>query len=181
MLIKIILFLYASKFWATKVCNLSLTCLFLSRIVINSLGEEGANLYSAIFLFVHGRVCVFTCFYSLLVPEEVCDLWLWHSLEIWAAACQNQQHDMCAHRWLRSAWASAHWSEYSLCAKWEAKEPRVLHADSEESDQTGRMPRLCVFAGHTVILLVLPCCGSYCLCFLCRKLLTSLSSCFSLF
>ena len=36
-----------------------------------------------------------------------------------------------------------------------------LHADSEDSDQTGRMPRLIgVFAGRTVILLVLSCCGS---------------------
>ena len=30
----------------------------------------------------------------------------------------------------------------SLCAQWVAKDPRFLHADSEESDQTGRMPRL---------------------------------------
>ena len=36
-----------------------------------------------------------------------------------------------------------------------------LYADSEDSDQTGRMPRLiCVFAGRKVILLVLPCGGS---------------------
>ena len=27
-------------------------------------------------------------------------------------------------------------------AQWVAKEPRFLHADSEDSDQTGRMPRL---------------------------------------
>ena len=30
------------------------------------------------------------------------------------------------------------WSEPSLCAQWEAKDPSFLHADSEESDQTGR-------------------------------------------
>ena len=42
------------------------------------------------------------------------------------------------------------WSESSLCAQWEAKDPRFLHADSEDSDQTGRMPRLIwVFAGRT--------------------------------
>ena len=34
------------------------------------------------------------------------------------------------------------WSESSLCAQWVAKEPSFLHADSEDSDQTGRMPRL---------------------------------------
>ena len=42
------------------------------------------------------------------------------------------------------------WSESSLCTQWEAKDPSFLHADSEDSDQTGRMPRLIwVFAGHT--------------------------------
>ena len=30
----------------------------------------------------------------------------------------------------------------SLCAQWVAEDPRFLHADSEDSDQTGRMPRL---------------------------------------
>ena len=34
------------------------------------------------------------------------------------------------------------WSESSLCAQCVAKDPRFLHADSEYSDQTGRMPRL---------------------------------------
>ena len=42
------------------------------------------------------------------------------------------------------------WSESSLCAQWVAKDPRFLHADSKDSDQTGRMPRLIwVFAGST--------------------------------
>ena len=41
------------------------------------------------------------------------------------------------------------WSESSLCAQWVAKDPSFLHADSEDSDQTGRMPRLIwVFAGR---------------------------------
>ena len=48
------------------------------------------------------------------------------------------------------------WSESSLCAQWVAKGPSFLHADSEDSDQTGRMPRLIwVFAGRTLTLLVL--------------------------
>ena len=48
------------------------------------------------------------------------------------------------------------WSEFSLCAQWVAEDPSFLHADNEDSDQTGRMPRLIwVFAGRTVILLVL--------------------------
>ena len=42
------------------------------------------------------------------------------------------------------------WSESSLCAQWIAKDWSFLHADSEDSDQTGWMPRLIwVFAGRT--------------------------------
>ena len=42
------------------------------------------------------------------------------------------------------------WSESSLCAQWVAKDPSFLHADSEDSDQIGWMPRLIwVFAGRT--------------------------------
>ena len=48
------------------------------------------------------------------------------------------------------------WSESSLSSKWVAKGPSFLHADSEDSDQTGRMPRLIwVFAGRALTLLVL--------------------------
>ena len=42
------------------------------------------------------------------------------------------------------------WPESSLYAQWIAKGPSFLHADSEDSDQTGRSPRLIwVFAGRT--------------------------------
>ena len=42
------------------------------------------------------------------------------------------------------------WSKSSMCAQSVAKDPSFLHADSEDSDQTGRMPRLIwVFAGRT--------------------------------
>ena len=54
------------------------------------------------------------------------------------------------------------WSEFSLCAQWVAKEPDLLHADSEDSDQTGRMPRLIwVFAERTAPLLILSRGGSF--------------------
>ena len=57
------------------------------------------------------------------------------------------------------------WSVSLLCIQWIAEDPRFLHADSDDSDQTGRMPRLIwVFAGHTVILLVLSWGGSYMFC-----------------
>ena len=43
------------------------------------------------------------------------------------------------------------WSESLLCAQWVAKGSVLLQADSEDSDQTGRMRRLIgVFAGRTV-------------------------------
>ena len=64
---------------------------------------------------------------------------------------------VCAQRSIRPVW-----SESSLWAQWVAKDPSFLHAGSEDSDQTGRMPRLIwVFAGRTSIVLVLSCRGSY--------------------
>ena len=56
-------------------------------------------------------------------------------------------------------------SEASLCTQWVANDPSFLHADSEDSDHTGWMPRLIwVFTGRTVTLLVLSCRGSFLLC-----------------
>ena len=97
---------------------------------------------------------------------------------MWNYVIYEPRHDKtsklrCAQRRLRSACASTVWSESLLCAQWVAKDPRFLYADSEDSDQTGRMPRLIwVFAWRTAILLVLSCRGSYiyapdhCLCYL---------------
>ena len=45
-------------------------------------------------------------------------------------------------RRLRSAWASAQSAQSLLWAQWVAKDPSFLHADSEDSDETGRMPGL---------------------------------------
>ena len=61
---------------------------------------------------------------------------------------------------LRSAWAF--WSEPSL-STWRKLGSLATHwVHSEDSDQTGRMPRLIwVFAGRTLILLVLSCRGSF--------------------
>ena len=43
------------------------------------------------------------------------------------------------------------WSKSLLCAQWVANDPSFLHTDSEDSDLTGRMPRLIwVFAGRTL-------------------------------
>ena len=69
---------------------------------------------------------------------------------------------VCAQRRLRSAWASPPlWSESSRCAQWVAKDSSFHHVGSEDSDQTGQMPRLIwVFAGRTLNLLVLSYRGS---------------------
>ena len=88
----------------------------------------------------------------------------WNNLQkhIWAMTWQNSTKWLCTQQRLRSAWTFAKSAQSSLCAQWVAKDPRFLHADSEDSDQTARMPRLIwVFTGRTLILLVLSCRGSY--------------------
>ena len=69
---------------------------------------------------------------------------------------------MCAQWRLRSAWASTQ-SDQSSLSTWRNHGSLATHwAHSEDSDQTGRMPKLIlVFAGHTLILLVLSWRGSY--------------------
>ena len=77
---------------------------------------------------------------------------------IWAATWQNQQNEYAPSQDSDQPGRI----ESSLCPQWIAKDPRFLQADSEDSDQTRRMPRLIwVFAVRTVILLVLSCRGSY--------------------
>ena len=84
----------------------------------------------------HTGVCWFCCAQAQML--------LWISK--WASSQQND----CAQRRLRSAWACAQSDQSLLCAQWVAKDPSFLHADSKDSDQTGRMPRLIwIFARHT--------------------------------
>ena len=53
------------------------------------------------------------------------------------------RHDKTNKMSVRPAKTQINWaSAQSLCAQWVAKDPRFLHADSEDSDQTGRMFRL---------------------------------------
>ena len=76
------------------------------------------------------------------------------SIKMWAPSWQNQQTDMCAQRRLRSAWASAQSDQSFSLSNWRrvgALATQRVH--SEDSDQTGRMPRLIwVFAGCTATL-----------------------------
>ena len=53
------------------------------------------------------------------------------------AAWQNQQNDMYAQRRQIGLGIHTVWSESSVCAQWVAKDQRFLHANSEDSDQTG--------------------------------------------
>ena len=81
----------------------------------------------------------------------------------WAASWQNQRNGMCAQQRLRSVWVSAQ-SDQSSQPAWRKLGSwswATYWAHSEDSDQTGQMPRLIrVFKGCTVILLVLSWGGS---------------------
>ena len=48
-------------------------------------------------------------------------------------------NDLCAQRRLCSALASAQSDQSSLCAQWVAKVPRLLHLESEDSDQVAQV------------------------------------------
>ena len=94
-------------------------------------------------------VCASACLYGLYLCVNFI------LKKNWAATWQNQQSD-CAPS--EDSDQTGRMTESSLCAYWVAKDPIFLHADSEDSDQTGRMPRLIwVFAGRTLIFLVLSC------------------------
>ena len=54
----------------------------------------------------------------------------------------HEKTDMCTQRRHRSACAFAQSDQFSLCALRIAKDLRLLHADSEDPDQTMGMPRL---------------------------------------
>ena len=88
----------------------------------------------------------------LLYAVDICDVLLCICINtIWATSWQNltKWHVRPA-KTRNSLGICPVWSEISLCTQWVAKDPRFLHGDSEDSDQTGRMPRLIwVFAGHT--------------------------------
>ena len=67
----------------------------------------------------------------------------------WATSWQNQQND-CAPSEDSDQPGHPPSLGSSLCAQWVAKEQCFLHADSEDSDQTGPISRLIwVFAGRT--------------------------------
>ena len=77
-----------------------------------------------------------TCRYHVAKSSRV--------IQKWAATWLNQQSD-CPPSLIR----------VFACAQWLGKDPRFRHADSEDSDQTWRMPRLIrVCAGRTHLLVL---------------------------
>ena len=99
--------------------------------------------------------------------------------QAWFLACQTHRaqcniikiHELrhnktnkwvCVQWRLRSAWAPAQSDQSLRCPRIKLWSLATHWAHSEDSDQTGRMPRLIwVFAGRTVTLLVLSCGGSH--------------------
>ena len=116
--------------------------------------------------FVNCRLFMYLVI-SLLVLRAGYGIWLYQFLIIaYLFTLLNMSHDKtnptkwrCVQWKLGSDWASA---QSSLSSQWVARNPSFLHADSEDSDQTGRMPRLIwVFAWRTLVFFVLSCRGSY--------------------
>ena len=76
---------------------------------------------------------------------------------IWAPPHGKTNKMACVHLGIRPVW-----SESLLCAQWVAKYPNFLHADSEDSDQTGQMPGWSEsLLGTHATSLVLSWCGSF--------------------
>ena len=94
-----------------------------------------------------------------------------HEYEIWqnkadgqwlgirAATWQNQQNECAPSEDSDQPGHPSSLITVFACAQWVAKNPSFLHADREDSDQTGWMRLIWVFAGRPAILLVLSCRG----------------------
>ena len=110
--------------------------------------------------------CLVTCFSSQGKRVWVfCLMW-------WLSVCRLQMSRlmskptkwMCAQRRLSLAWASTYSNQNLRCVLSGYLSTQAFFMRSEDSDQTGRIPRLIwVFAGRTVILFVLTWGGSNCL------------------
>ena len=128
-------------------------------------------------------MCYYNTSYSVtVITEDIC-----------AGAWENQQNDLCAQRRLRSAWASAQ-SDQSLCCQheknlgslptywvhsedWSLCCPHEINLGSLATHWQRRLIRLSgcpgwseSLLGAQVILLILPCAGSFLRKKLCRGL-----------
>ena len=83
-------------------------------------------------------------------PDKLVIVWFLKVHELWHN--KTNKKTVCPAKTQISLGICPVWSESSLCTQWVAKDPWFLYADSKDSDQTGRMPRLIwVFTGHTLI------------------------------
>ena len=101
--------------------------------------------------------------YSVSYSASICLLFLtmsWIGYK-WATSWQNKQNDCAPSEDSDQPGHPPSLIRDFACAPWVVKDSGFLRADSEDSDRTGWMPRLIwVFAGRTVILLVLSWRGS---------------------
>ena len=113
-------------------------------------------LYSMIFKLVKPKI---SRFYLVSVAEQVGLSYLvsnsWRQVFLWHGSYMSH-HLTKPTKWRApredsgSALASTQSNQSALCAQWVAKDSRFLHVDSDDSDQTGWMPRLIWdFSGHT--------------------------------
>ena len=121
--------------------------------IINLLSGEFAHSMLSIkiwvitFFFPFCGICVSKCNSSRTMLSM---LEKYIASNIWATSLQNQQNDLCPEKTQTNLGIHPVWFESPLSTQWVAKDPSFLHADSEDSDQTGLMPRLLwIFAGRT--------------------------------
>ena len=121
-----------------KQCTLKITCSHVSVLWTNELDFKALKLQYLIIYSVHNSAAQMNCSPQFCMPSY------------------EPPHDKTNKMTVRPAKTQISlgicpvWSEPSLCAQWVAKDPSFLHADSEDSDQTGQMPSLiCVFAECT--------------------------------
>ena len=110
---------------------------------------------------IYGRIRVSTHVYTVL-PIQVSDCQRQFIIHYYEPVHDKTSKLMCTQRRLRSAWASAQ-SDQSLLTAWrKIGSITTLWAHREDSDQTGRMPRLIwIFAGCTGHFVGLSCSGPY--------------------
>ena len=77
-----------------------------------------------------------------MIIKALCTEMSYRLTRIWVASWKNQQNDLCAQQRLRSDWASAQFDQSSLSAWGNLGSLATHRAHGEDSDQTGRMPRL---------------------------------------
>ena len=135
----------------------------LTMVDLEWQGIEASSTREILIITVHDRAIDVISLSSKLYPRlelrTRAHTWLpVTTLSVWLS---TEQIHMSRLMTKPTKWLSAQSDQSSLCVQWVAKDPSFLQADSEDY-QTGRMPRLIwVFAGRTVILLVLSWGGSY--------------------